>query len=203
MLIFIGFTPVNANHEDFIVPYTISGTSTPDLVYCWHTQDGVSEMEAMISSKEFQDYLQKKGINKDDYELRLISPYSDEPNKIMVHNITHKWYYTIKNTESSNVQKNSVLRSPANRFSVVNYSGKTLGAIWVAYYRLVSIVGIPLPIPVDRVQKDYYNVRNNVQLNFDPSAEMTHASINAYETWPYPWPSAGKELVPLGNWHTA
>lgn len=199
VLLFLSVMPVNADHEGFIVLYNTSNTAAPDLVYFWHTQDGVSEMNNMVLTREFQDYLQKKGINKDGYELKLISPYSDEPNKIMVHNTTYKWYYSVKNSTTHNCS----VRSPANRFTVVNYSSKTLGAIWIAYYRLISVAGVSLPVPVDRVQKEYYNVRNNMQLDFDPSAEMTHASINVYETWPYPWPSAGKELVPLGNWHTA
>lgn len=196
-LIFISTMPINAANNEFIVPYNTPNTNTPGLVYCLHTQNIANEIETLFSTQEFQNYLQKNKINKYEYELKLISPYSNEPNTIMVHNNTHKWYYTIKNTKP---QKNITPKAEWNRFSVVNHYGSILGHIQIQYYRLLSE---DKPIPIDIHALLYNNVGNTEVITIDPSAEFTHASIAVFIKDQMLLADTFKFMVPLGNWHTA
>jgi len=74
VIFFIGIIPVNAADNDFIVPCTTPETVTADFVYFLPTQNISNDIQNMLSSQEFQNYLQKNGINKDEYELKLVSP---------------------------------------------------------------------------------------------------------------------------------
>jgi len=115
----------------------------------------------------------------------------------MVHNTTHKWYYTITNIKT---EKKEISNAKWNRFKVVNNYGQ-LGKLTVSVFRTKKIKDIEIPVDIEL--KDYYNLYLGVVINFDPSAELTYASILVYKNWPQPLPDASKIWVPLGKWHQA
>ena len=207
LLIFFIITPVNANGENGIVSQDTKNSPTSNLVYYWQTDDCCSEMEKTVSSQEFQDYLQKNGINKDDYELHLVPSYSDVPLKVIVHTPNQEFHYSITNiTTDSSITVNNMQVSPrssANYFKVANKCGSTLGMVKVAYYRLVTVGSASMPFILETRKSTRYNLANNEVLNYNPSAEFNSATITVFKKSSDWFASAAKIHVPLGNWHTA
>lgn len=206
-MIFFIIPPVNANSGNIIVSQGTQSSATSNLVYCWQTGDCCIEMEKMASSQEFQDYLQKNGINKDEYDLKLVSSYSDAHPKGIVHTPTQELHYDITNvTTDSSITANNMQVSPrsaANNFKVANRCGSTLGMVKVAYYRLVTVGGESIPFILETRKFTRYNLTNNGVLDYNPSAEFNSVTITVFKKSSDWFASASKIHVPLGNWHTA
>ena len=79
--------------------------------------------------KNFKSIYKKNGINKDDYELKLVSPSSNTHPQVIIHILNHEFCYFITNaTDKSITTNNTELNHHAawNRFKVANKCGSTL-----------------------------------------------------------------------------
>jgi hypothetical protein len=129
LLIFFIIAPVNANSDNFIVFQDTKNSATSNFVYYAQTDDLCSEMDKMSLSQEFQDYLQKNGINTDDYELHLVSSSSNTHPQVIIHTPNYEFHYSITNvTDNSITTNNIMLKFPTtwNQFRVANKCGSTL-----------------------------------------------------------------------------
>lgn len=90
LLIFFIIMPVNANSNNWICFKDTQNSDTSNFVYYAQTDDICSEMTKMALSQEFQDYLQKNGINTNVYQLQLVSSSSDAHPQIIIHTLTMK-----------------------------------------------------------------------------------------------------------------
>lgn len=204
LLLFFIISPVNANSSNFIVSQPIQGSDRSSFVYYGDTDDICSEIHKLAFSQEFQDYLERNGINKDDHELHLVSSYSTVYPQLIIHTPHYELHYSITNvTDKSITANNMELNNLAawNQFTVANRCGETLGIVSVVYYR--TIAGKYAPIPIAGRESIRYNLANNDQLNYNPSADFDTATISVFKKSSQLFCDAMKLLVPLGNWHVA
>ncbi|MDD3984433.1 MAG: hypothetical protein PHY59_00730 [Methanobacterium sp.] len=201
--------PVNANNENIIVSQDIQNSDTSILEYYMQTDDICNEMDKMALSQEFQDYLQKNGINKDDYELKLVDSSSDVPVKVIIHTPTRELHYSITNvtTDSCSIiaNENQLLLSAAwNKFTVANRCGSTLARVYVAYFETVGYKGVAVPVNIrDSVR---FNLANGAVLNYNPSSQFNRFSIVIHKNKPTPTSMrADAQMIykELGKWHVA
>lgn len=200
---FIVSTTNNISNE--FIPHLIAKNSdTSDFVYYGKTDNISNEMNQMVSLPEFQDYLQKTGVNKDNYELKLASPSSNEHPQAIIHISNQEFRYSLTNvTDNSNTGNKNSLKSNAvwNNFRIANQCGFTLGKIFVVYYHFeadkdsTTVNGIRM--------ETRYDLVNGGVLNYDPSAEYNYVSIRVYKDKSQIKPNTTKMHVPFGKWHTA
>ena len=202
-MIFFIIPPVNANSDNFIASQDTQNSDTSNFVYYAQPDDLCSEIDKMISSQEFQDYLKKNGINKDDYELKLVPSYSNAHPQVIVHTSNQEWHYSITNVTDNSITANNMNVCPRaawNKFAVANRYGEMVYEVRVCYMK--SIGGGHIGFWDIRCSSRKF-LRNNDQLNYNPSAEFDTASIGVYVTPHQAVASAAKHFVGLGNWHVA
>ncbi|MDD3985040.1 MAG: hypothetical protein PHY59_03920 [Methanobacterium sp.] len=204
LISFFLVSTANNISDDFIPHLIAKNPGTSNFVYYGKTDNVSSEMNQMVLLPEFEDYLQKTGVNKDNYELKLASSSSNEHPQAIIHISNQEFHYSLTNvTDNSNTGNSNGLKSNAawNNFKIANQCGFTLGKIFVVYYHFeagkdsTNVNGIRM--------KTRYDLVNGGVLNYDPSAEYNYVSIMVYKDKSQINPNTTKMHVPFGKWHTA
>ena len=206
ILVFFIISPVNADSNNFIVSQATQKSVTSNFVYYGDTDDICSEMYKITLSPEFQDYLEKNGINKDDHELKLVSS-SDTYPQLVIHTPHYELHYHITNvTDNSITANNMPIKNCAawNRFTVANKCGSTLSRVYVAYFETIGYKDAA--VPVDMRESLRLNLANGDVLNYNPSSQFNRFSIVIHKNKPtITSMRADAQMIykELGNWHVA
>lgn len=119
----------------------------------------------------------------------------------MLHNNTHKWYYSVSpGDDSTTISTMANVHGNVNNFRIVNNCGQTVYSVGITLYRSVG------GFPIYATSSTRYHLPNKGVLNYNPSPELTHVTIaiNVNKKWlGDPRIDIFKLMIPLKTWHTA